>query len=192
MHPSQDSFYPNSPCYAEFYGPRLAYVGAEIIAKDRLDKCLLTHNEIDPTPFSQTDRLKLKMPSSDLIDFLDFSNPARVPQTFFPEPTYDINKDDYNMAMNANLIDWLGPLSGQYGLEQDSIVNQLTVDELIPSLEPQTINPLELEQTRSEKIETIFVPQITERFTIQREESNGKLEKFIMFGVIGLALFLLK
>lgn len=161
MHPSENGFYPNSPCYAEFYGPQCLSIECGDMAKARLDKCLLTHNEIDPASDSYSftkleDRLKLRMPSSDLIDFLDFSNP-RVPQT-----------------------------------QQDSIVSQLTVDVLIPSLEPQTITPLELEQTRSEKIETIFVPQITERFTIQREKSNGKLEKFIMFGVIGLALFLLK
>jgi len=66
------------------------------------------------------------------------------------------------------------------------------VEVLIPPLEPLADTPLELEKPTIEKIETIFVPQITERFTIQREKSDGKLEKFIIFGVIGLALFLLK
>jgi hypothetical protein len=170
MHSSQDSFYPNSPCYAEFYGPQCLSIECGDMAKARLDKCLLTHNEIDPTPFSQTDRLKLKMPSSDLEDFLDFPNQSWVNR-------------EWEMGQKTDQ-----ELIAEYGLNKKNI------------LEPQAENPLfsidqvsnEFEQTRSEKIETIFVPEITERFTIQREKSNGKLEKFIMFGVIGLALFLLK
>jgi len=151
MHSYEWGIYPDTPCYSQYNNePQCLSIQCGIDARARLDKCLLTHNEIDPVSYDPSGR-KLKMPSSDLNDFLDYPGG--------PEPVIDI----------------MPP-----------------VDVLIPPLEPLADTPLELEQPTIEKIETIFVPQITERFTIQREKSDGKLEKFIIFGVIGLALFLLK